>query len=123
LSTTPLDLLQAMLEAVALRLSLIADQLPGRPAAVMAGGGALHASPVWAQIVANALDHPLHILTESEPTARGVALLALKALGEPRTDTPPRIARVVEPQPEQAARLREARDRQVRLYRQLYGGQ
>ena len=49
-STSRLDILQAHLEAVALRLSLIYDQLKGDGAKVMAGGGALEASAVWAQI-------------------------------------------------------------------------
>lgn len=123
LSTTPLDLFQAMLEAVALNLSDIFDRFPIRPGAVMAGGGALHASPVWAQIVANALNHPLYLLTDAEPTARGVALLTLEALGESRPAFEPMIDRVVHPQPDQVARLREARDRQTALYRRLYNGQ
>src|SRR5262249_10986492 len=71
MSTTPLDILQAALEGVAIRLSLIADQLTplsGAEAHVMGGGGALSASPAWAHMIANALNRPLHITEETEIT-------------------------------------------------------
>lgn len=116
LSTTPLDIMQAALEGVALRLSLIADQLNGE-FSVTGGGGALAASPAWAQMIANALNRPLHLTEEAEITACGVAILALHALGQCElTDFPPVISHVVEPQAQAAERLRAARDRQNTLY-------
>ena len=125
LSSTPLDILQAALEGVALRLSLIADQLKDisdNDITFMAGGGALAASPAWAQIIANALDHPLCILAESEPTARGVAILTLRALGQcVLSDHPPTIYRTLHPQIERVTALRAARKRQIDLYRFITG--
>jgi gluconokinase len=126
LSTSPLDILQATLESVALRLSLIYDALKtiaDRDAILIAGGGALHASPAWAQIIANAVNCPLHVTLDGEVTARGTALLALRAISEVgNLNISPEIARVVEPEPRHAEALRAACERQSKLYDLLYGG-
>jgi gluconokinase len=121
LSTTPLDILQAALEGVALRLALIARQLGDLAgAAVIASGGALASSPTWTQIIANALNCPLHLTAESEITARGTAILALRSLGKDGlNDFPPEISAVINPQPEGVAALRAASARQVELYRKV----
>lgn len=120
LSTTPLDILQAALEGVALRLSLIADQLiplTGDTASIIGGGGALRESSAWAHILANALNRPLHVLADEEITARGAAILALRALGQRSlADFQPRVAYTVEPVPDIAETLRAARERQMALY-------
>jgi gluconokinase len=117
LSTTPLDILQAALEGVALRLSLIADQLGQPDVPIVGGGGALAASPEWAQMIANALNRPLSIPQEKEITARGAAVLALNAIGAGALNAfSPEMAYTVEPQPEYVAVLRGARQRQIDLY-------
>lgn len=123
LATSALDMLHAALEGVAHRLALIADLIdPAGGAPVYGGGGALAASPAWAQIIADALNRPLHLLAEPEITARGTALLALHALDGLSLDThPPQVARVLMPNADAAARLAAARERQTRLYQQLYG--
>ena len=72
-----LDIVQAHLEAVAIRLSLIFDLLKAPGATVVAGGGALQASTAWAQMIADAFNSPLQLLAEAEVTARGVALMIL----------------------------------------------
>lgn len=121
LSTTPLDILQAALESVALRLSIIADKLIHRRVKVLAGGGALKSSAAWAQIIANALNQPLYLAAESETTARGVAILALRAVGEgDLTSFPAEIERLIEPDEHRAEMLRKARDRQMDLYAMFY---
>jgi gluconokinase len=75
LATTPVDILHALLEAVALRLRLIYDEM-GRPGDyILAGGGGLNGSPVWPQIMADILGVSLRLVDVAEPTARGVALL------------------------------------------------
>ena len=122
--TTRLDLLQAHLEAVALRLSLIYERLASEDdeARVLAGGGALQASPVWAQMLADACDCPIMLLAEREVTARGLALLMRSALDSVALDDePPRISQVAQPIPANARVLRAARDRQSALYAKLYG--
>lgn len=119
LSTTPIDILQALLEGVALRLALIADLISESPAPVYAGGGALYASPVWAEIIANAFNRPLSLIDEPEPAARGVALL----IGGMRDSAEkPQIRQVIHPDPAAAAALQAARARQRALYQQFYGG-
>lgn len=123
-STTPLDILQAALESVALRLSLIAQQMQGVTCdspTFVGSGGALLASPVWAQMMADALAAPIHMTAEPEITARGVGLLALRAVGGSQlTDYPPAISRTYEPNPDNVDRLAAARERQVAFYNRLY---
>ena len=119
--TSRLDILQAHLEAVALRLSLIFDMLGARDAEIMAGGGALGASPAWARMMADAFDTPIHLLAEAEITARGVALMMRHKLdGVPLAADPPTLRAVIEPEPDRVSRLRAARERQIDLYRRLY---
>lgn len=120
-STSRLDILQAHLEAVALRLSLIFERLESDGAAVMAGGGALRSSPVWARMIADACDSPLHLLAEDEVTARGVALMLSRSLdGSSPADLPPRVSGIIEPESHGVAKMRAARERQLDLYRRLY---
>jgi gluconokinase len=123
LSTSALDILQAAYEGVALRLALTAEQLKSLSQdtnPVMAGGGALAASPVWIQTIANAMNRTIHQVAEAEITARGAAILALRALGRcTLTSFPPAVDRIVQPDPEHVAILRKALARQVQLYQKL----
>ena len=119
--TGRLDILQAHLEAVALRLSLIYDSLKSEGAEVMAGGGALLSSPAWARMIADAFDTPIHLLAEAEITARGVALMLRRRLDGRTLDADqPAIERVIEPEPERVQLLSRARERQIDLYQRLY---
>lgn len=123
LSTTSLDIAQAALEGVALRLALINEQLSAvttADARMIASGGALQQSAAFTQMIANALDRPLDIAAAGELTARGAALLARDACGMGHlSDLPVTIVRTVEPQPQPVERFRAARQRQMHLYRQL----
>ncbi|MFN8375738.1 MAG: gluconokinase [Anaerolineae bacterium] len=123
LSTTPLDMLQALLESVALRLALIAEQLhAAENAVVVASGGALTASPAWAQMMANALNRPIQLTAESELTARGVALLVLRAREGAALDAYPlRIMQVAQPNAAHVEIMRGALARQRDLYRRVIG--
>jgi gluconokinase len=123
LSTTPVDIVQALLEGVALRLALIADQLAEDGVQVMASGGALSASPAWTQIIANALNRPLHVIETTETTARGVAIMVLSALDKRSYgDFPALATHSVEPQAEAVEALKTARKRQESLYRTVISG-
>jgi gluconokinase len=123
LSTTPLDILQAALEGVALRLALLSDQvhkITEGDTHIIASGGALASSPAWTQIISSALNRPLHITAEQELTARGTALLAKRAIGNANlNDFPPKITHTVEPDERQVKRLRAAGERQVQLYNKI----
>src|SRR5262249_31125431 len=119
---TPLDILQAALEGVALRLSLIAEQLGGN-APVVASGKPLEVSRAWTQMIADALNRPVKLAAESEMTARGTAILALSALDHTELSSYPlEIAATVEPQPKAVKIMRAARERQEALYHMLYTG-
>lgn len=119
LSTTPLQILQALFEAVALRLHLILDSLPPTShTSILAGGGALHASSAWVQILADVFQRPIHPVTQTEPTARGVALLITEHLGFERpTGT---HAKPVLPRPEYAEIYAQLRQKQKLLYDSFY---
>jgi gluconokinase len=85
LSTGRVDLLRACLEAVALRLAMIYRAIAPLVSAdhqiVLNGGAVLH-SPVWMQIIADALGHTVTPLPpEEESSARGVALIAMQSAG------------------------------------------
>jgi gluconokinase len=118
-ATTPLDVMQAAMEGVALRLAAIAENLGSDFAQVFAGGGALQASRAWAQTCANALAQPLDVLAEAETTARGVAMLLLEAV-RPEAVPAPLPATRIQPDPAAVEILRLARARQADLYARLY---
>jgi gluconokinase len=92
LATTPIDVLRAGLESVAYRIGEVYKRLvpliPGR-AEIVASGGAVRRSPVWAQILADVLDRPVVVSGTRESSCQGAALLALVNLGLlPGLDTP-----------------------------------
>jgi gluconokinase len=120
LDSTPLDVLQAALESVALRLARVYALLA--PAAdpghvIIASGGGLARSPAWRRIIADALGHPLVWSPDSEATSRGAALLALHALGAlgRLEDARRPLGEVLEPDPARHARYRDALERQRAL--------
>lgn len=113
--TTPLEILRAGLEAVALRLACVYEllaPLAARDHAIVASGGAIARSPAWTRIIADALGHPLHVSTETEASSRGAALLALHALGLLSTLETPLAGETVAPDPASHARYRAATARQ-----------
>jgi gluconokinase len=124
LSTRPVEILRAGMEAVALRFSLILGILrsavPGTRE-IIASGGALHASPTWIQILADALGTPVAASAEPEASSRGAALLVLETLGIlPRLeDLPAAMGATYEPDPERHGRYQKALERQEQFYRLL----
>jgi len=122
LGTTPVDLLRAAFEAMALRFGQIAASLPASDG-VIASGGALLRSPTWLQICADVLGRPVTASAVVEVTARGVALLALRSLGViGRLDeiaTP--LAATYQPDMPTHAIYQRAAQRQHALYALFYG--
>jgi gluconokinase len=122
LHTTPIEILRACMEAVALRFGELDRRLlQAMPngADVIATGGALLHSPAWMQIVADVLGRPVLASSEREASSRGAALLALDALD--RLDRPlerfvPRTRARFTPNPYHTERYRAAAERQRRLY-------
>ena len=126
LHTSPVDILQAGLEAVAFRFAAIYDlvrqSLPGATE-LIANGGALLNSPAWMRILADVLGLPLTASAEPEASSRGAALLALEVLGGREWfDVPTALRERYEPDPARHARYAEARARQAALYDVLIRG-
>ncbi len=119
LATSPLDLLQAALEAVALRFGLLWELLrAAAPEAteIIASGGALLHSPAWLQMMADALGHEIIASAEAEGSSRGAALLALELAGAGRAeDAPVPLGVRYRPDPERHSRYRKASARHVRV--------
>ncbi|MBI4220096.1 MAG: gluconokinase [Chloroflexi bacterium] len=82
-TTTPVEIARASLEAISFRFALIWQLLRTVVPAeeIVVGGRAARSSPAWMQILADVLQMPLVGATERGTSARGVAVLALKALG------------------------------------------
>ena len=124
LAHTPLEILRAGMEGVAYRLGRVFHLLrPLLPASVevIAGGGALRHSPVWSQILADVLGHPVTMTQVPEVSARGAALLALEALGVLRLEEAPYFpGRTFWPDPRAHERYLAAMERQQALYARLW---
>jgi gluconokinase len=124
LATTPLDLLQAGMESVLLRIAQIYELLrpcmPGQPE-VVASGGAFLNSPWWRQSLADVLGCPVTTSLTAEVAARGAALLALEALHFlPNASAAPRLAGAnAQPDPQRHEIYRAAIQRQKEFYRQV----
>lgn len=82
--TTPVQIVQASLEAVAYRLEYLRRRVAERfPEAetIVGSGTALNESDVWGRIIADTFGVPIVVAAEEEASARGAALLALVAAG------------------------------------------
>ncbi len=122
LSTQPIDVVQAALEAIALRFGeldrILLEVMPsGRE--VVATGGALLRSPTWMQIVADVLGRPVLGSAEPEASSRGASLLAMETLGlldGGIESLRPEVRSSYEPVPEHVERYQAAAERQRHLY-------
>ena len=124
LSTRPIEILRAGMEAVAYRLGLVYEML--RTVApsvteVIASGGALEKSPTWTQMIADVLNARVIASAESEATSRGCALIALKSLGEIKSfgDVPAALGRVYAPDLSRHEIYARAMERQKKWYNLL----
>jgi gluconokinase len=79
-----IDILQAAMEAIAFRFAEVLDQLRkvAKIDEIFVAGGALDASPVWTQIIADVLGRDLFVSDKQEASLRGAVLLALESLGK-----------------------------------------
>jgi gluconokinase len=123
--TSPAEMVRASLESVALRFRNVYDVMCaslGEPQEITASGGALLHSPVWTQMMADALGRRVRACMEKEATSRGAALLALERIGAIKSiaGVPPTMGDAFEA----IAEHREAYDhmlsRQNRLYQKLF---
>ena len=121
MATQPLQILRAALEAVALRVALIAEildsALPGERQVIATGGGLL-GSRTWTQIMSDALGKPITASTVEEASSRGAALLVLEAMGELEAleNIGAPLGETFEPDSERQEIYRSALARQRKLY-------
>src|SRR5215210_5767155 len=120
MSSKPIEILRAAMEAVAFRFAMIAEMLetasPGEKEVIASGGGLLH-SPTWTRIMADTLGKPVTVSGVNEASSRGAALISLEALGGTEieaADVP--LGETFEPDPDRHELLRKALQRQRRLY-------
>ena len=112
------------MEAVACRIArvfeILAKILPG-DLQIVAGGGAIHSSPAWLQIITDVLGRSSGVTGIREESARRAALLAFEALGivKDLKDIPVFIDRTCYPDEEQHETYRKTVKRQHRLYEKL----
>ncbi|MEX1158316.1 MAG: FGGY-family carbohydrate kinase, partial [Thermomicrobiales bacterium] len=81
LHTTPIDIVQASLEAVTYRFAAMYDALRTGAETIVASGGGLRGSPAWLQMMADAIGQPLVASRTAESSLRGVALVAMRDIG------------------------------------------
>jgi gluconokinase len=125
--TSPIMLLRASLESLAYQLAEIYDQLNTAleqqeiAPTLIGSGGAMLSSRTLQGIVADTLNSPLYPLLEREASARGVALLALEALGiiQDIAHVPVELEAPVLPDEARHAIYNNAANRQRNLYHKL----
>jgi gluconokinase len=119
-TTKPEDILQAGLEAVAMRFKLIHDLLQPVMAddyVLIASGGGLLKSPAWIQIMADILGKPVCISVAKEASCRGAALCALESVGvlDDLTNADPQLGDTIHPRDEFRDVYQKAFERHVEL--------
>ena len=79
-----IDILQAAMESVAFRIAAIFGQLNkiADIQYIVASGGALRDSPIWAQILADVLGRDLTLSSADESSSRGAVLHAIESKGK-----------------------------------------
>jgi gluconokinase len=115
--TDAADLLQAGLEGIAYRIADIADRLPD-VREVVATGHSLLQSGWWMQVFADALGRPVVVSDVAEGSARGAAVYVLERLGAEADPAP--LGRAQQPDPERGEVYAAARERQRKLYEELF---
>lgn len=124
LETEPLAILRAGLEAVGQRFALVHEllrPLVTDPHQIVISGGALGHWPVWPQIIADSLGHPLIASAEPEASARGAAIIALLGIGAIARleEAPVALGRTYEPDPRTHTIYAAARARLERWHHTL----
>jgi gluconokinase len=125
-NTSPIEILQAALESVALRFRNVYELMEssiGAPRDIVASGSALLHSPVWTQMMADTLAHAIVPCMEPEATSRGAALLALERLGVTGGTTgiaAPQYGSPIQPIEKNTALYTIELERQRHLYSKLF---
>jgi gluconokinase len=124
--TDAANIYRAVLEAIAYRFAALDELLSavlGGPPAIVASGGAIARSPLWGQIVADALGRDIQVAPRLEASCRGAALLALRGaeLLDDLDAAPGPTTSTIRSDPDRTALYRKGRARQEELYAALLG--
>ncbi|HYK85522.1 MAG TPA: gluconokinase [Ktedonobacteraceae bacterium] len=127
--TSPAALLRAAMESLAYQIGAVYTALRSalnmgeKTPNVIGSGGALLSSPTLQHIVADTLRAPIKLSREHEASARGVALLALSAMGvlPDIGKISPDLGDTIQPDPQQGDIYQKAAARQMELYKALLG--
>jgi len=125
LHTDATALFRGMLEGIAVRLALIADEVRGVApdvARVIVSGGAAEDLPEWLTILADVTGLPMIASQEGQTTLRGTALIALDVVAPGVERVPAQTGETCAPNPEHRAVYDAARERQQRVYQALIAG-
>lgn len=119
LATTPDEIFRAGLESVGYEfLDVLTELITVSPVTrLVATGGALTASRVWPQLLADVLGRPIALTRATELTSRGAAIIGFEQLGIPIRKAEPGILRVLHPDARSHAVYVEAAARQQKLLR------
>lgn len=124
LSTEPIEILRASLEAVCYRFAAIYErlraELSGETRIIASGGGILH-SKVWTQMMADVIGVPVVASAVPEASSRGAAMLALEAFGYIKEfgELPTPLGEVFAPNTENHQQYKLGRERQEKFYEVL----
>lgn len=124
LNTTALEILQAMLEAVAYRFAAIFELIRpelGSEARIVASGGAVVKSSYLPQLLADVIGVPVVVSLAPEASSRGAAIFALAASKRIASieAIPGPLGKTYQPRLDRHERYKKARQRQERLYEVL----
>lgn len=122
--TTGVEIWRAAVESVCYRFALIFELLRTsipEPKQIITSGAVLVNSRVWVQVLADVLGVPITASGEQEASARGAALIALRALGVIETlyELPAALGETIAPNPANFEIYARARERQKWLYHVL----
>jgi gluconokinase len=126
LATEPVDLFQAFLESVTLgfrEINQILESSVGRAQQITASGGALLRSPIWTQMMADALERPVIACTETEASSRGAVVWGLEQMGKipDLAALPPSLGAEFVPNPAHEPAWRQMASSRQELITKLYG--
>jgi gluconokinase len=126
LSSDPIEILRASLEAVCYRFAAIYERLKAETQGdtkIIASGGGILNSPVWTQMMADVIGVPVVASAVPEASSRGAAMLALEAFGHigsfSALETP--LGKVFEPNARDHEQYLRGREKQERLYELMVG--
>lgn len=124
LSTDPIEILRAAMEAVCYRFAAIHERLQAELSGetrIIASGGGILASKVWTQMMADVIGVPVVASAVPEASSRGAAILALEAFGYIKEfgELPTPLGEEFAPNAEYHERYKEGRARQEKFYELL----